>query len=85
MIPLPKDEWVHIILHLRLSAGWEGRTEIRQDSVKIIDQYGQNLPADNTVYDRFQFGTTANGSSGDKVIYVDDVVISKQSLLKSGK
>jgi len=83
IIPFPKNEWVHIILHLRLSARQEGLTEIWQDSVKIIEQFGQNMPTDRTVYDRFQFGITANGSSHDKVIYIDDVVISKQSLLES--
>ena len=82
IIPFPKDEWVHIILHLQLSAGQDGLTEIWQDSVKIIEQYGQNLPSDNTVYDRVQIGITANGSSSDKVIYIDDVAISKQSLLE---
>ncbi len=83
IIPFPKNEWVHIILHLRLSAGQEGLTEIWQDGVKIIEQFGQNLLTDSAVYDRFQFGITANGSPRDKVICVDDVVISKQSLRES--
>ncbi len=80
-IPFPKNQWVRIMVHLRLSAGQEGLTEIWQDGVKIISHTGQNLTTDRTVYDRFQFGLTANSSTTDKVMYIDDIVISKQSLL----
>ncbi len=77
----PRNKWVHIVLHMRLSGGWEGLTEVWQDGTRIIMQSGQNLPTDGAVYDRFQFGITANSSSHDKVIYIDDVVISKKPLL----
>lgn len=82
IILFPKNKWVHIVLHLRLSAGQNGLTEVWQDDVKIIEQSGQNLPTDSTVYDRFQFGITANGTTSAKVMYLDDVVISNQCLLK---
>ncbi len=80
-IPFPKNQWVQILVHLQLSAAQDGLTEIWQDGVKIISHAGQNLTTERTVYDRLQFGLTANGSTSDKVIYIDDVLVSKQSLL----
>ncbi len=74
----PKNSWVHIRVHLYLSEGAEGYTEIWQDGVKIIDQPGQNMPTANAVYDRFQFGITANSSPSKKEIYLDNIIISKQ-------
>jgi hypothetical protein len=55
-----------------------GRVQIWQDGRKVLDKQGRTLPLADTIYDRFELGITAiaKGSRYEKVLYVDDVVIS---------
>ena len=52
--------------------------QIWQDGRKVLDEQGRTLPMADTIYDRFELGISAiaKGARHDKVLYVDDVVIS---------
>ena len=66
-------------MHLYLSPNSDGLTEVWQDGVKIITKAGQTLPS-GLVYDWIEVGTTANLSGQAQVIYLDDLVISKDPI-----
>lgn len=67
----PKDKWVHVAMHLKMSADDDGIIELWQDCEKVIDTTGRNLPQDNTVLDRIQVGITATES--ETALFVDDI------------
>jgi len=74
--PVIKDRWFQIKIHLFLSEGSDGRMEVWQDGVKVIDGKGRTLPSASSVYDRLQIGLTANASDKyDHTVYVDDISI----------
>jgi len=78
-VPFPRNQWVHVKLHLRLSADANGRVELWQDGALILDKRGQNM-ASNTFYDRIEVGQTANSTHKELVVYVDDVQISDKHI-----
>ena len=80
-VKFPKDRWVEVKIHLLLSEGRDGRMEVWQDGVKVLDSTGKTLPRARTVYDRLQIGLTANGGRNSKqTLFVDDVVLSNRPL-----
>ena len=77
----PKDRWVEVKIHLYLSDGADGRMQVWQDRVKVLDEAGKTLPRATTVYDRIQVGVTANtGRTTTQTLFVDDVVLSNRPL-----
>ncbi|MSU68706.1 MAG: hypothetical protein CK548_07720 [Opitutia bacterium] len=77
----PKDRWVEVKIHLHLSDGSDGRMQVWQDGVKVLDEAGKTLPRAKTVYDRMQVGVTANtGRTNAQTLFVDDVVLSNRPL-----
>ena len=77
----PKDRWVEVKIHLYLSDGADGRMQVWQDRVKVLDEAGKTLPRAKTVYDRIQVGVTANtGRTTTQTLFVDDVVLSNRPL-----
>ena len=77
----PKDKWVEVKIHLRLSDGADGRMQVWQDGIKVLDEAGKTLPRSRTVYDRMQVGLTANnGHNQAQTLFVDDVVLSNRPL-----
>ncbi|TMQ25991.1 MAG: hypothetical protein E6K65_15825 [Nitrospirae bacterium] len=78
-IPFSKDTWVNVKMHLYVSSGSNGLTEVWQDGVRIITTAGQTIPS-GLVYDWIELGTTANLSGQAPVVYLDDLVISKDPI-----
>jgi len=78
-IPFPKDKWVNVKMHLYLSSGNDGLTEVWQDGVKIISKPGQTIPS-GMVYNWIETGISANVSGQKQVVYIDDLVISKDPI-----
>ena len=77
----PKNQWVEVKIHLRLSDGADGQMQVWQDGVKVLDETGKTLPRARTVYDRMQVGLTASsGRSQTQTLFVDDVVLSNRPL-----
>ncbi len=77
----PKNKWVEVKIHLRLSDKADGRMQVWQDGVKVLDEQGKTLPRARTVYDRMQVGVTANaGRTQSQTLFVDDVVLSNRPL-----
>ena len=77
--PFPKDRWVNLKMHMKLSSGADGLTEVWQDGKKIIEGQGQNMPM-NQYYNWITVGQTANASHEAQTVYVDDVVISGEAI-----
>jgi hypothetical protein len=62
---------------LHLSEAIDGRVELWQDGVKLIDEHGQTLPLASAVYDSMEIGISAHSFGPNAAtIYVDDVTIS---------
>lgn len=77
----PKNRWVEVKIHLHLSDREDGRMQVWQDGVKVLDEAGKTLPRARTVYDRMQVGLTANaGRAQPQTLYVDDVMLSNRPL-----
>lgn len=77
----PKNKWVEVKIHLRLSDKTDGRMQVWQDGVKVLDEQGKTLPRARTIYDRMQVGVTANaGRTQAQTLFVDDVVLSNRPL-----
>jgi len=80
-VRFPQDRWVRLRVHLFLSEESDGAMEVWQDDTKVLDAHGQTLPTAKTIYDRWQIGLTANGSTQhEHTLYMDDVIISNRPL-----
>lgn len=78
-VAFPRNQWVHVKLHLHLSAGDDGRVELWQDDKLVLDKRGANMPQ-NTFYDRIEVGQTANSTHQELTVYVDDVQVSDKPI-----
>lgn len=78
-IPFPRNQWVHVKLHLHLSPGGDGQIQLWQDKTLILDKSGRNM-VENTFYDRIEVGQTANSTHRELTLYVDDVKISDKPI-----
>lgn len=76
-VPFPRNQWVHVKLHLHLSPDQNGRVQLWQDGKLILDKTGRNM-VENTFYDRIEVGQTANSTHRELTVYVDDVRISDE-------
>ena len=77
--PFPRDQWVHVKVHLKLSSGADGVSEVWQDGKKIIDEKGQNMPR-GTFYDVVEIGQTANTTHKKLTLFIDDIVIANKEI-----
>ena len=76
-VPIPVGRWVHVKARLHLSEAMDGRVELWQDGVKLIDERGQTLPLASAVYDSLEIGISAHSFGPEPAtVYVDDVTIS---------
>lgn len=71
----PRNQWVHIKVHLKLSSGNDGISEVWQNGKKIIEGRGQNMPR-SVFYDVIEVGQTSNTTHHEQTLFVDDVTIS---------
>lgn len=78
-VPFPRNQWVHVKLHLHLSPGGNGQVQLWQDGTLILNKSGRNM-VENTFYDRIEVGQTANNTHRELTVYVDDVQISDKPL-----
>ncbi|MHC4401934.1 MAG: hypothetical protein ACYTG0_19865 [Planctomycetota bacterium] len=76
----PVERWVHLELHLRLTANQEGLVELWQDDVLVVEATGQTLPLDVAVYDKLEVGISAHNHRDAALLYVDDIAISADPL-----
>lgn len=75
-ITFPRDKWVRVRAHFRLSA-FDGIIEVWQDETKIIDAMGATLPFPVAIYNSLEIGASAYSElEGTSIVYVDDVRIS---------
>lgn len=79
-VPFPRNQWVHLKLHLHLSPGATGSVELWQDGKLILDKQGPNIPRDS-FYDRIEVGQTANSTHQELTVFVDDVQVSNQPIV----
>jgi hypothetical protein len=76
VIVFPRDKWVRVRAHFRLSA-FDGIIEVWQDDNKIIEATGSTLPFPEAIYNSLEIGASAYSElEGTSIVYVDDVRIS---------
>lgn len=78
--PIIKNKWFNLKVHMFLSYGADGKLEVWQAGIKIIEGNGPNLPSSSSIYDRMQIGITANQDLYDQIIYIDDIIVSKDEI-----
>jgi hypothetical protein len=71
LMPFPRKQWVHVLLHLTLSNQGDGRIQVWQDCQLIVDARGRNLPKADSVLDRMQLGITATDL--ETTLFLDDL------------
>lgn len=85
-ISLPRDQWVNIVMEVKLSQKKKGYVRIWQDNVLVITgDNQQTLPKDalyfqqgtKGMYQAVEFGITANTKDRDLVLYMDDILVEK--------
>ena len=75
-VAFPKDQWVCVRVHFHLSPT-EGKVEVWQDDVKVLDKSGPTLPFRSAIYNSLEIGISAHGNPKDScTLYVDDVRLS---------
>ncbi|MFK8037458.1 MAG: heparin lyase I family protein [Crocinitomicaceae bacterium] len=81
-VDFPRNQWVKIKLEALLSQKEIGTVKVWQDDALIIEQNNwQTLPKDvlyfiqgtKGMYDKIEFGATANASDNSATVYVDDI------------
>ena len=75
-VPMPRNKWFNLKLHLVLSNHDDGLVEIWQDGKKILSTNGRTLPTHDTIYNAMQVGITA--TPRETSLYVDDVIVSNK-------
>lgn len=82
-VSFPKNQWVQIEWHLKLSDDENGIIELWQDKRKIIDTRGKTLVLSHAIYNSFEIGITAYNEKGRTcTLFVDDILLSKKPLKK---
>ncbi|MFK8046768.1 MAG: heparin lyase I family protein [Crocinitomicaceae bacterium] len=81
-VNFPRNQWVKIKLEVLLSQKENGTVKLWQDDLLIIEQNNwQTLPKDvlyfmqgtKGMYDKIEFGVTANSQDNATTVYVDDI------------
>lgn len=67
----PTGEWVRLGLHLRFDDGEQGRVEVWQNGVQIINANGITLPTSNSIQTNLELGITATSAATE--LFMDDV------------
>jgi hypothetical protein len=75
-VPLPREKWFKLKVHLMLSNRDDGIIELWQDGLKILSARGRTLPTHDTIYNMLQVGITA--TPREATLLVDDVIISNK-------
>lgn len=87
-VAVPRDRWFKLDWVLFLSSGETGRAELIIDGRRVLSTTGITLPnrelfrglgielKPTLLYDRVQFGITANPAAGTVTMFVDDVSVS---------
>ena len=75
-VPLPRQKWFNLKVHLMLSNRDDGIIELWQDGLKILSTRGRTLPTHDTIYNMLQVGITA--TPREATLLVDDVIISNE-------
>lgn len=79
-IAFPKDQWVCVRVHFHLSPT-DGKMEIWQDGVKVLDKAGTTLPFRSAIYNSLEIGISAHGNPEDScTLFVDDIRCSSKEL-----
>ncbi len=82
----PRNRWVHVVYHARLSQDETGTIKVWQDDVLVLEaDHIQTMPHDilyfiqgsKGVYNSLEVGITANATKEACTVYVDDVHIRK--------
>lgn len=85
-IVFPRNQWVNLVMEIKLSQRKKGSVKIYQDGTLIVDQNKwKTLPKDflyaqqgtKGIYSSIEVGITANTKAGDVTLYMDDVKIEK--------
>ncbi len=72
-VAFPKDRWVCVRVHFHLSPT-DGKMEIWQDGVKVLDEVGTTLPFRSAIYNSLEVGISAHGNSKEScTLFVDDL------------
>jgi hypothetical protein len=71
---LPLDQWVTVKLHIALAADANGRFELWQDGVLLLDVRAQTLPLSNSIQNSFELGISATDEAC--VLFIDDIRVS---------
>lgn len=72
--PVPADAWVKVKMQIGLATSG-GVVKVWIDDVLEIDGTMQTLPLNSIVYDRVQFGVTANSEATQVLAYFDDLKV----------
>lgn len=67
--------WAKLEVYYKLDDTSAGKVQLLLNDVLLVNASGQTLPTPDTVYTRLQIGATANSSSSNCVVYVDDLAI----------
>jgi hypothetical protein len=79
-VEFPVGRWVNVRMHLWLSERADGRVEVWQDGLKILDAEGPTLPLAGAIYDELEVGISAHIGPGAATLFVDDLVISAEPI-----
>jgi len=78
-VAFPRDRWVHLKAHLKLSEKDDGVIQLWQDGQLILDTRGQTLVLPHAIYNSLEVGISAYDEKGKPAtFYVDDVSVSNQ-------
>ena len=78
-VSFPRDRWVQLKSHLKLSEKDDGIIQLWQDGQQILDTRGQTLVLSHAIYNSLEIGISAyDEKERPATLYVDDVSISTQ-------
>ena len=75
-VPIPRQRWFNLKMHLVLSNHDDGIIELWQDGVKILSTRGKTLFTHDTIYNSMEVGITA--TQHETTLLVDDVIVSNK-------
>lgn len=79
-VRFPVKQWVHVVIHLKLSDTDDGLNELWLDDKPVISARGRNLPLPDTIYNHVEIGISA--ALQDATVFVDDVEVSDQPFIR---
>ncbi len=77
-VQFPLNQWVVVKVHYHLSPT-DGRIEIWQDGIQVLDSIGPTLPYPSAIYNSLEVGISSHhDSEHGSIVYIDDLKISSQ-------